>query len=234
MEEQTNNIIVETQDNIGIITLNRPDTLNAINLEMLNDIAYQIQTWEYDEQIFAIIIKGNDKAFAAGIDIVSLSNEIAQQGFALKAWQDEFLKISNCSKPIIAEVAGYALGIGCDLALAADIILAADSAQFGYPETSIGMIPAFGGCSRLSQIIGKAKTMDMILTGKALSAQEADNAGLISRIVPLADLDTEALRVANRIASLPNQAVILAKETIKQVANMSLQKDWIWRQKVVD
>ncbi|MBQ9732267.1 MAG: enoyl-CoA hydratase/isomerase family protein [Alphaproteobacteria bacterium] len=223
MEEQTNNIVAETQENIGIITLNRPDVSNAISLEMLNDIAYQVQTWEYDEQIRAIIIKGHDSVFAAGIDIQELNYEVAQQSFALKTWQDEFTKIANCAKPIIAAVSGYALGIGCDLVLSADIILAAESAQFGYPETSIGMIPAFGGCSRLIHTIGKAKTMEAILTGKAISAQEAEACGLISRIVPLQDLESEAVRVANRIASLPFQTIVQAKETIKQTENMSLR-----------
>lgn len=221
MEEQTNNIIIRTLDNIGIITLNRPELSNAINLEMLNDIAYQVQTWEYDDQIKAIIIMGHDKFFAAGIDMQELNNEIAQQSFALKTWQDEFAKITNCAKPIITAVSGYALGIGCDLAINADIVLATDSAQFGYPETSIGMIPAFGGCSRLTHILGRAKAMEIILTGKAISAKEAEAGGLISRVVPLSDLESEVLRVANRIASLPYQAIIQAKETIRQVENMS-------------
>lgn len=223
MEEQTNTIIIETQGNVGIITLNRPDVSNAVNLEMLNDIAYQVQTWEYDEQIKVIIIKGNDNVFAAGIDVQELNNEVSQQSFALKTWQDEFAKIANCAKPMIAAVSGYSLGIGCDLALSADIVLATDSAQFGYPETSIGMIPAFGGCSRLVHTIGKAKTMETILTGKAISAQEAELSGLISRIVPLADIESEAMRIANRIASLPFQAIVQAKETIKQTENMSLR-----------
>lgn len=221
--EQTNTIITEVVANIGIITFNRPDVSNAVNLEMLNDTSYQIQTWEYDDNIRAIILKGNDKFFAAGIDIPELSQEISQQSLALKAWQDEFAKIANCSKPLIAAVSGYALGIGCDVALACDIILASDSAQFGYPEVSIGMIPAFGSCSRLVKRIGKAKTMEAILTGKAISAEEAALAGLISRVVSLADLSAEALKVAERIASLPYQAIMQAKETICQVENMNLQ-----------
>ncbi len=221
--EQTNTIITEVVANIGIITFNRPDVSNAVNLEMLNDTSYQIQTWEYDDNIRAIILKGNDKFFAAGIGIPELSQEISQQSLALKAWQDEFAKISNCSKPLIAAVSGYALGIGCDVALACDIILASDSAQFGYPEVSIGMIPAFGSCSRLVKRIGKAKTMEAILTGKAISAEEASLAGLISRVVSLADLSAEALKVAERIASLPYQAIMQAKETICQVENMNLQ-----------
>ena len=221
--EQTNTIITEVEGSVGIITFNRPEVSNAVNLEMLNDTSYQIQTWEYDDNIRAIILKGSDNFFAAGIDIPELSQEISQQSLALKAWQDEFAKISNCSKPLIAAVSGYALGIGCDIALACDIILASDSAQFGYPEVSIGMVPAFGSCSKLVKRIGKAKTMEAILTGKAISAEEASLAGLISRVVSLSDLSAEALKVAERIASLPYQAVMQAKETICQVENMNLQ-----------
>ncbi len=221
--EQTNTIITEVEGSVGIITFNRPDVSNAVNLEMLNDTSYQIQTWEYDDNIRAIILKGEANFFAAGIDIPELSQEISQQSLALKAWQDEFAKIANCSKPLIAAVSGYALGIGCDIALACDVILASDSAQFGYPEVSIGMVPAFGSCSKLVKRIGKAKTMEAILTGKAISAEEASLAGLISRIVSLSDLSAEALKVAERIASLPYQAVMQAKETICQVENMNLQ-----------
>lgn len=221
--EENNTILTRTDGNIGIIILNRPEEMNAVNLEMLNEIAYQVQTWEYDDAIRCIIIQGSDKVFAAGIDVKALSYEVAQQSLALKAWQDEFNKIANCAKPLIMTVAGYALGLGCDLALAGDIILAAESAQIGYPELSIGTIPSFGGCSRLMHRIGKAKAMEMVLTGKAMSAEEASLSGLISRVVPLPDLFDEALRVANRIASLPYQAVLQAKETLKQVENMNLQ-----------
>ncbi len=221
--EENNTILTKTDANIGIITLNRPDDMNAVNLEMLNETAYQVQTWEYDDNIRCIIIQGSEKVFAAGIDFKALSYELSQQSLALKAWQDEFNKIVNCSKPIVVAVAGYALGLGCDLAMAGDIILAEESAQFGYPELSMGMIPAFGGCSRLMHRIGKAKAMEVILTGRALSAEEADLCGLISRVVPLHDLFDEALRVANRIASLPYQAVMQAKETLNQVDNMNLQ-----------
>lgn len=221
--EENNTILTRTDGNIGIITLNRPEEMNAVNLEMLNEIAYQVQTWEYDDAIRCIVIQGSDKVFAAGIDVKALSYEVAQQSLALKAWQDEFNKIANCAKPLIMTVAGYALGLGCDLALAGDIILAAESAQIGYPELSIGTIPSFGGCSRLMHRIGKAKAMEMVLTGKAMSAEEASLSGLISRVVPLPDLFDESLRVANRIASLPYQAVLQAKETLKQVENMNLQ-----------
>ncbi len=220
---ENNTILTSVDGTVGIITLNRPNDMNAVNLEMLNEIAYQVQEWEYDDTIKCIILKGNDTVFAAGIDMKDLSCEVAQQSLALKAWQDEFNKIINCSKPIISAISGYALGLGCDLALAGDIILAAESAQLGYPEVSIGLIPSFGGCSRLIHRIGKAKTSEIILTGKALSAEDASACGLISRVVPLQDLFAEALRVANRIASLPYQAVLQAKETLRQVENMNLQ-----------
>lgn len=216
-------ILTQTDGAVGIITLNKTDDMNAVNLEMLNEIAYQVQDWEYNDAIRCIIIQGNERFFAAGIDLKALTNEVNMQSLALKTWQDEFNKITNCSKPIICVIAGFALGIGCDLALAGDIILASESAQFGYPELSIGTIPSFGGCSRLIHRIGSAKTMEMILTGKALSAEEASLCGLISRVVPLHDLFDEALRVANRIASQPYQAVLQAKETLKQVENMNLK-----------
>ena len=152
-----------------------------------------------------------------------MSQEVSQQSLALNAWYNEFSRIENCSKPIIAAVAGYALGLGCELALVSDIVLAADNARFGHPEISLGILPGFGACSRLTHTIGKAKTMEVILTGKALSAEEAMLSGLISRVVALPDLEEEALRVAMRIASLPYQAVLQAKETIKEVNEMSLQ-----------
>lgn len=219
----SNTILTVTEGRIGIITMNRQNEMNAVNLEMLNDIAYQVQTWEYDDNIRCIILRGNETAFAAGVDMKALALEVSQQSLALKAWQDEFNKIANCAKPIISAVSGYALGLGCDLAMAGDIILASESAQFGYPELSIGLIPSFGGCTKLIKRIGKAKAMEVILTGKALSAEEASSCGLISRVVPLSDLFDEAMRVAKRIETLPYQAVLQAKETLKQVENMNLQ-----------
>lgn len=221
--DENNTILTQTDGHIGIITLNRPEEMNTVNLEMLNEIAYQVQEWEYDDNIRCIIIRGSDSVFAAGIDVAALSSEVSQQSLALKAWQDEFNKTANCIKPLIIAVAGYALGLGCDLALSGDIVLAAESAQIGYPELSLGLIPSFGGCSRLIHRIGKAKAMEMILTGRSMSAEEASLCGLISRVVPLQDLFDEALRVANRIVSLPYQTVLQAKETLKQVENMNLQ-----------
>ena len=222
MSEETA-ILVDRQGTTGIITLYRPDKMNALTLEMLNELACQVQTFEYDDGIRAIIIQGNNQAFVAGIDIQELGEEAAQQSFAMDLWYEEFNKIANCSKPIIAAVSGYALGIGCELAMACDIVLASDTAAFGHPEISLGFLPVFGACTKLVHRIGKAKTMEMILTGKALNVEEAEHCGLVSRIVPLADLSNEALRVAQRIAAQPYQAVMQSKETIKQVENMNLQ-----------
>lgn len=221
--EENNNILVENRGNVGIITINRPQVLNAINLETLNEIAYQLQTWEYDDNIRVVILQGGEKAFAAGIDIQELSGEIANQSLALNIWYEEFRKIEHFSKPIIASVNGYALGLGCELALICDIILAADNARFGQPELSLGILPAFGACSRLVHTMGRARAMEAILTGKAIMAEEALASGMISRIVALSDLQEESLKVAMRIADQPYQAVINAKETIKQVGNMNLQ-----------
>ena len=221
--DENNTILVDVDGNVGIITLDRPKVMNAVNLEMLNEIAYQVQDWEYDDNIRCIVIKGSDDVFAAGIDMEALGYELGEQSLALKAWQDEFNKSANCSKPIITALSGYALGLGCDLAMAGDVILASESTQIGYPEVSIGLIPAFGGCTKLVHRIGKAKAMEMVLTGRAMSAEEASLCGLVSRVVALKDIFDEAIRVANRIASLPYQAVLQAKETLKQVENMNMQ-----------
>ena len=221
--DENNTLLTAVDGNVGIITLDRPKEMNAVNLEMLNEVAYQVQEWEYDDNIRCIVIKGNDDVFAAGLDMEALSYEVNQQSLALRAWQDEFNKIANCTKPIVVALSGYALGLGCDLAMAGDVVLASESTQIGYPEVSIGTIPSFGGCTKLIHRIGKAKAMEMILTGKAMSAEEASLCGLISRVVPLKDIFDEALRVDNRIAGLPYQAVLQAKETLKQVENMNMQ-----------
>ena len=216
-------ISTENRGSVGIITLKRPEALNAVNRQMLEELAGAVAAFEADDTVAVLVLRGSDKAFAAGIDIKEMSQEVSQQSLALNAWYNEFSRIENCSKPIIAAVAGYALGLGCELALVSDIVLAADNARFGHPEISLGILPGFGACSRLTHTIGKAKTMEVILTGKALSAEEAMLSGLISRVVALPDLEEEALRVAMRIASLPYQAVLQAKETIKEVNEMSLQ-----------
>lgn len=218
------NILVETRGAVGIISLNRPKALNAICESMLEEIASQVRDFDNDERIAAIVIKGSDKAFAAGIDIKELQAKVSTDSLeALDNTYKYFRQIDDCKKPIIAAVAGYALGIGCELALTCDIILVADNARFGQPEISLGVIPGFGATQRLTKTIGKSKTMEMILTGRALNAEEAVACGIASRIVALPDLFDESIKTAMRITTLPHYAVILAKDAIKQSFNSGLE-----------
>ena len=207
-------ISVENNDNVGIIKLNRSNVFNAINEEMLYEIAHQLGIYDTSDDIATVIIKGDENSFGAGIDIIDLNDKQEKGGFILSDYYKSFSLIEEFNKPLIAAVSGYALGIGLSLAMSCDIILAADNAQFGLPEISIGIIPGFGTTQKLNQILGKAKASEMILTGRALSAEEADIAGLVSRVVPLVDLDNEAIRVAKQIASFPRIATTKAKETI--------------------
>ena len=216
-------IIAQEQNNVGIITLNRVESLNAVCLDMLKEIATQAESYDLSEEIGAIILRGSEKAFAAGIDLNEISARKNESLRFLEDYRQTFKRIRTIRKPLIAAVAGYALGIGCELAMSCDILLAADNARFGQPEITLGSIAGFGGTQMLTHAVGKTKAMEMILTGKAMSAEEASLCGLISRTVPLKDLFEEALRVANRIASLPYQAVLQTKETLKQVENMNLQ-----------
>lgn len=218
------NILVETRGAVGIISLNRPKALNAICESMLEEIASQVRDFDNDERIAAIVIKGSDKAFAAGIDIKELQAKVSTDSLeALDNTYKYFRQIDDCKKPIIAAVAGYALGIGCELALTCDIILVADNARFGQPEISLGVIPGFGATQRLTKTIGKSKTMEMILTGRALNAEEAVACGIASRIVALPDLFDESIKTAMRTTTLPHYAVILAKDAIKQSFNSGLE-----------
>ena len=207
-------IIVETLENIGIITLNRNEVLNAVNESMLSEVAHQLGIFDTDDKIRAVILKGGEKAFAAGIDIFEIYQKQKQGGFILGEFYKSFALIEDFSKPIIVAASGYVLGIGLQLAMCGDIILAADNARFGQPEISLGTFPGFGATQKLCQTIGRAKTSEMILTGRAMNAQEANESGLISRIVPLVELDEECIRVAKQIASLPRIAIEMAKDSI--------------------
>lgn len=213
-----NTIAVETRGKTGIITLNRPQAMNSANEEMLKEIAEQVKEFEKNTDIGAIIIRGSDKVFAAGIDIKELVEYTTQNNHNIENMGRYLENIANAGKPTIAAVAGYALGIGCELALACDIILCADNARFGQPETSLGMIPGFGGTQRLTKAAGKAKTMEAILSGRAITAEEAEKCGIASRIIALPDLFEESIRVADKIAAQPPLAVKLARQAIKSAA----------------
>jgi enoyl-CoA hydratase len=208
-------IIAETKGKVGLITLNRPQVLNALNAELIGELNRALEGFEADPAIGCIVITGSDKAFAAGVDI----KEMHRKSF-VEAYGSDFLapfdKIGQCRKPIIAAVAGYALGGGCELAMACDIILAADNAVFGQPEINLGIMPGNGGTQRLTRAVGKAKAMELCLTGRHMGAEEAERASLVSRVVPAPELMAEAMKVADKIANLSQHAVMMIKEAINR------------------
>lgn len=218
------NITVETRENLGIITLNRPQALNAVNAEMLKELAQAAEAFDNNDAVRVLIVKGDGKTFAAGIDIKEVLSRADSKFLGIDEMQNCFRRFAAVKKPIIAAVSGYALGIGCELALACDIILAADNARFGQPELSLGTIPAFGATQRLTRALGKAKAMEMILSGRALTAEEAFVSGLVSRIVPLPDLFEDAAKTAARIATQPLGALKAAKEAVLAAQNTPLEE----------
>src|SRR5512141_2583889 len=208
-------IIVTTEGKVGLITLNRPHALNALNAQLIKELNRALDAFETDPEIGCIVITGSEKAFAAGVDI----KEMHQKTF-VEAYGSDFIapfdRISQTRKPIIAAVAGYALGGGCELAMACDIILAADNAVFGQPEINLGIMPGNGGTQRLTRAVGKAKAMELCLTGRHMHAEEAEHSGLVSRVVPAAELMDEAMKVADKIANLSQHAVMMIKEAINR------------------
>ena len=214
-------IIVETKGRVGIIRLNRPAALNALNAALIGELTAALDAFEADANIGCIVIAGSDKAFAAGADI----KEMAGKSF-LDAFMGDFAadwdRIAHARKPVIAAVAGFALGGGCELAMQCDLIIAADNAKFGQPEIKLGVIPGIGGTQRLTRAVGKAKAMDLCLTGRMMDAAEAERSGLVARIVPLASLMDEALKTAETIASMSLPAVMVAKEAVNRAFETTL------------
>ena len=217
-----NTILVETHDGVGLITLNRPDALNALSPELLGELAEALSAYDADDSIGAIVVTGSEKAFAAGADI----KEMQPKGF-IEVFMEDFLAaeadtILSVRKPIIAAVAGFALGGGCELAMLCDFIIAADTAKFGQPEIKLGVIPGLGGTQRLPRAVGKAKAMEMCLTGRMMDADEAERAGLVSRVVSAGDLIEEALGVAAQIAAMSRPSVLMAKESVNRAFETTL------------
>ncbi len=215
-------LLVEKRDNVGIITLNRPEALNALNTRLMDELTAALRTLDADDEIGCIVLTGSKKAFAAGADIKEMADktflDVYAEDYITRNWEE----LTRVRKPTIAAVAGYALGGGCEVAMMCDMVIAADNARFGQPEITIGVIPAAGGTQRLTRAVGKALAMDMVLTGRQITADEALAAGLVSRVVPLDDLMDEALKIAEKIASLSRPAVMMAKEAVNRAFETTL------------
>jgi enoyl-CoA hydratase len=214
-------IIIETKGRVGLVRLNRPSALNALNARLIEELTQALDRFEDDEGIGAIVITGSEKAFAAGADIKEM-----QAKTYMSAYKEDFIsrwdRVGRCRKPVIAAVAGFALGGGCELAMMCDIIIAADTAKFGQPEIKLGVMPGSGGTQRLIRQIGKAKAMEMCLTGRMMDAAEAERANLVARVVPVASLMDEAMKTADTIASMSLPIAMMTKETINRAYETSL------------
>jgi enoyl-CoA hydratase len=220
------NILVETRGKAGLITLNRPKALNALSPDLMRELGDALTAFEADENIGAMVITGNEKAFAAGADIKAMKDWSYMDVYKTDYITAEWETVARCRKPVIAAVAGYALGGGCELAMMCDFILAADNAKFGQPEINLGVIPGAGGTQRLPRFVGKSKAMEMVLLGQArmMDAQEAERCGLVSRIVPVAELVDEAVRTAQKIGDLSLPIVMMAKESVNRAFESTLNE----------
>jgi enoyl-CoA hydratase len=216
-------IITETSGRVGLVTLNRPQALNALNSTLMSELNQALEVYDADRGIGCIVITGSERAFAAGADIKEMSSLTYPDTYL-----DDFItswdRVAARRKPIIAAVGGFALGGGCELAMMCDMIIAADTARFGQPEIRLGVIPGAGGTQRLTRAIGKAKAMDLCLTGRMMDAAEAERAGLVSRIVPAADLLQEAMKAAETIASMSLPSVMTAKESVNRAYETTLSE----------
>jgi enoyl-CoA hydratase len=218
------NILVETRGKVGLITLNRPKALNALSPALMRELAAALDAFEADPGIGCMVITGGEKAFAAGADIKEMQAKSYMDVFTEDFITAEWERVSRCRKPVIAAVAGYALGGGCELAMMCDFILAADNARFGQPEINLGVIPGAGGTQRLPRFVGKSKAMEMVLLGQArmMDAAEAERVGLVSRVVPAASLLDEALNAAAKICELSLPVVMMAKESVNRAFETTL------------
>jgi enoyl-CoA hydratase len=215
-------IVVDRKGRVGIITLNRPKSLNALCDSLVAELGSALDAFEDDPDIGAIVITGSEKAFAAGADIKEMKDrsfaDVYRADFITSSWE----RIAKCRKPVIAAVAGYALGGGCEMAMMCDIILAADNAKFGQPEITLGVLPGAGGTQRLTRLVGKSKAMEMCLSGRMMDAAEAERSGLVARVVPLAQLMDESLKLAERIAGMSAPIAMMVKEAVNRAYETTL------------
>ena len=226
------NILVSTQGRVGLVTLNRPKALNALNDGLMDELGAALRAFDADDGIGAMVITGSDKAFAAGADIGAMKDwsymDVFKTDYITRNWEE----LRRIRKPVIAAVAGYALGGGCELVMMCDIVIAADSARFGQPEIKLGIIPGAGGTQRLPRAVGKAKAMDLVLTARLMDAQEAERAGLVSRVVPAATLLEEAMAAGAAIAQFSLPAVMMAKEAVQRAYEAPLAEGLLFERRL--
>ena len=224
-------VLIDTSDNICTITLNRPESLNALNFQLMKDLANALQEADKKKDVRVIIITGSDKAFAAGADIKEMAEKNSVEMFLSNFFGDEHNVIAGIRKPIIAAVSGYALGGGCELAMMCDLIIASESARFGQPEINLGVMPGIGGTQRLTRAIGKSKAMEMNLTGRFMDANEAERSGLVSRVVPTEDLMSEVRDIAQKIAAKSLVTTIAIKESVNRSFETPLSEGLIFEKR---
>ncbi|MBV9695268.1 MAG: enoyl-CoA hydratase [Alphaproteobacteria bacterium] len=216
------NILVKIEDGVGVVTLNRPKALNALNNELLTELIHVLEDWDRGNEVRCIVITGSDRAFAAGADIKEMAPQSYMDMYKANFFAQANDRISAIRKPIVAAVAGYALGGGCELAMLCDFIIAADSAKFGQPEINLGVMPGIGGTQRLTRYVGKSKAMEMCLTGRNMDAAEAERAGLVSRVVPAAELMNETMKAARTIAERSVPIAMMTKEAVNRAYETTL------------
>ena len=217
------NILVEQRGAVTLITLNRPKALNALNSQLIEELNRALDAFEADAAVGALVITGSERAFAAGADIKEMMGKTFVE-VATSDWLADWDRLARMRKPVIAAVAGYALGGGCELAMMCDMIIAADTARFGQPEITLGVIPGAGGTQRLTRAVGKAKAMDLVLTGRTMDAAEAERSGLVARVVPADRLLAEAVEAAEKMASFPLPAILAAKEAVNRAFETTLSE----------
>jgi enoyl-CoA hydratase len=225
------NIVVETRGKIGIIRLNRPQALNALNAALITELTQAVAAFEADAAIACIVVTGSEKAFAAGADIKEMADKSYMEAF-MGDFAANWDALSRARKPTVAAVAGFALGGGCELAMMCDVVIAADTAKFGQPEIKLGVIPGIGGTQRLTRAVGKAKAMDLCLTGRMMDAAEAERSGLVARVVPAASLMDEAIKVAETIASMSLPTLMIAKESVNRAFETTLAEGMRFERRV--
>ncbi|RNL49902.1 enoyl-CoA hydratase [Arthrobacter oryzae] len=231
MTENFDNILVERRGRVGLITLNRPKALNALNKATLDELVAAVTAMDSDPEVGAVVLTGSAKAFAAGADIKEMQSQGYMDMYAsdwFRGWED----FTRLRIPVVAAVSGFALGGGCELAMMCDFIIAGDNAKFGQPEINLGVLPGMGGSQRLTRAVGKSKAMDMILTGRLMDAEEAERSGLVSRVVPAADVVEEALKAAEVIASKSKPAAMMAKEAVNAAFETGLAQGVVFERRL--